>query len=319
MTSPPSGPNDAADRPVFIVGCPRSGTTLLQRLLDAHPDVAIAPETFFMRRFWARRAEYGDLQRDAPFERLLHDLTATAAFAEMGLDADAFVAAAHRGDRSYPAIFRLLLMQFAAQRGAHVVGEKTPNHVLHLPALRNFFPAARFIHLVRDPRAVAYSWRSVPWSSGRLWRDAEVWVEYVAAGRAAGSDRDDALLAVHFERLVRAPEATLRRICAHLALEYDPALLAFHERAPETVNVEREPWKANATRPIDPSAADRWRAALTPQQVATVEAVAGDEMRHWGYGPEQPAWRRAALRATLPLRRLGWKLDLVFGTAKEAA
>lgn len=319
-TNAPHRPfTDSDTGPVFIVGCPRSGTTLLQRMLDAHPAVAVAPETFFIRRFWTRRAAYGDLRRDAAFDRLLRDVTAMPAFEEMGLDAEAFTAAAQDAERSYAALFRLLLRQFAKQRAAQVVGEKTPNHVLYLPTLHDFFPEARFIHLVRDPRAVVNSWQSVPWSSGRVWRDAEIWVEYVAAGRAAASLLGEALQVVHFETLVRAPEQTLRGVCAHLALDYDPAMLAFHERTPQTVNVEREPWKANTTQPIDPSAAERWRSALAPRQVAEVEAVAVDEMPHWGYMPEQPGWRRAVMQATLPARRLGWKMERVLDEWRGAA
>lgn len=318
MTSPSSGPDDALPT-VFIVGCPRSGTTLLQRMLDAHPAVAVAPETFFIRRFWTHRATYGDLQRDEHFERLLRDITATPAFDEMGLDADAFMAAAQNGERSYAALFRLLLRRFADQRGATVVGEKTPNHVLYLPTLHDFFPDARFIHLVRDPRAVVNSWRSVPWSSGRVWRDTEIWVEYVAAGRAAAPGLGEALRVVLFEELVRAPERVLRRVCAHLTLDYDPAMVAFHKRTPQTVNVEREPWKANTMQPIDPSVAERWRTALTPGQVVEVEAVAAEEMLHWGYTPEQPTWRRTLTQATLPARRLRWKLELVLDEWRGAA
>lgn len=318
MTSPSSGLDDALPT-VFIVGCPRSGTTLLQRMLDAHPAVAVAPETFFIRRFWKRRAEYGDLQREPAFERLLRDITAIPEFEEMGLDVDAFEAAARGTDRTYAALFRLLLRRFAEQRSAQVVGEKTPNHVLYLPTLHDFFPGARFLHLVRDPRAVVNSWQSVPWSSGRTWRDAEVWVEYVAAGRAAAPLLGKTLQVVHFEELVRAPEQTLRRVCAHLALDYDPAMLAFHERVPTTVNVEREPWKANATQPIDPSVVEQWRSSLAPRRVAEVEAVAAEEMPHWGYAPEQPTWRRAVTQATLPVRRLGWKLELVLDEWRGAA
>jgi len=190
--------------------------------------------------------------------------------------------------------------------------------VLYLPTLLDFFPEARFIHLVRDPRAVVNSWQSVPWSSGRAWRDAEIWVEYVAAGRAARSLLGAALVAIHFEDLVRAPEEQLRRVCAHLALDFDPAMLAFHERSPQAVNVEREPWKENATQPVDPATADRWRTTLSGRQWAEVEAVAAHEMQHWDYVPEGPAWRRAAVRATLPVRRLCWKLELLINQWRDA-
>lgn len=308
-----------ANAPVFIVGCPRSGTTLLQRMLDAHPDVAIAPETFFVRRFWQRRADYGDLARDETFARLLDDVTAMPAFAEMDLDAEAFVQTAMQGERTCAAVFRQLLQQFARKRGVRVVGEKTPNHVLYLPTLYEFFPEARFIHVVRDARAVVNSWRSVPWASGRRWRDAEVWVEYVAAGRAAESWLGASLYAVRFERLVQAPESVLRRLCQMLELAFDPAMLAFHEQAPQVVNVEREPWKTNVTKPIDSSVAGRWRQQLRPGEVAEVEAVAADEMRNWGYAPESAAWQRAVIRATLPMRRLMWKLTLVSKQRSGAA
>lgn len=314
-----TGHSEAPFRPVFIVGCPRSGTTLLQRMLDAHPDVAVAPETFFVRRFWQRRADYGDLAHDAAFARLLDDVTALPAFAEMGLDAEAFVRDATQRERTYAAVFRQLLQQFARKQGARVVGEKTPNHVLYLSTLHTFFPEARFIHLVRDARAVANSWRSVPWTSGRRWRDAEVWVEYVAAGRAAESWLDAALASVRFERLVQAPESVLRHLCQMLELAFDPAMLAYHEQAPQGVNVAREPWKAKTTAPIDPAVAGRWRQQLTPGQVAEIEAVAADEMQNWGYVPESAAWRRAAVRLTLPVRRLGWKLELVIKQRSSTA
>ena len=303
-------PPSCKGEPFFIVGCPRSGTTLLQRMLDAHPSVAVAPETFFIRRFWRRRATYGDIQHDTAFEQLLHDIMAMPEFDEMGLDAEAFAAAAQYVERSYAALFRLVLQQFAEQRGAPRAGEKTPNHVLYLPTLHDFFPEARFIHLVRDPRAVVNSWQSVPWSSGRAWRDAEIWVEYVAAGRAAQPLIGDALLAVHFEDLVRNPNDQLRRVCDHLAIDFDPAMLAFHERTPNAVNIAREPWKENVTQPVDPATADRWRTRLGARAKVEAEAVAAEEMRHWGYAPEVPAWQRSVAQATLPVRRLGWKLEL---------
>lgn len=306
-------------RPVFIVGCPRSGTTLLQRMLDAHPDVAVAPETFFIRRFWHRRAGYGDLECDDAFARLLDDVTAIPEFAEMDLDAEAFVTAAERDVRTYAAVFRQLLEQFARKRGASVVGEKTPNHVLYLPTLRVFFPEARFIHVVRDARAVVNSWRSVPWSSGQRWCDAEIWVKYVTAGRAAEDWLGESLRAVRFERLVQAPEAVLRQVCQLLEVAFDPTMLAFHEKSPRTVNVTREPWKANATQPVDPSTAERWRQQLAPGAIAQIEAVAAAEMRNWGYEPESAAWRRAAIKATLPVRRLAWKLEVFTSTSRGGA
>jgi len=294
----------------FIVGCPRSGTTLLRRMLDAHPDVAVAPETFFMRHFWGQRDAYGDLSHDAVLDQLVDDLTATPAFEELGLEEEAFRAAVHRAPRRWKTVFRVLLQQFAERRDARCVGEKTPNHVLSIPTLHRWFPEARFVHLVRDPRAVSNSWRTVPWSSEHRWRDAEVWVEFVEAGREAEASGAP-VTSLHFEALVRSPEAELRAVCEGLDLPYDDRMLAFHEQEPATVDVEREPWKERATDPIDPTVADRWRDELSKSAQAHVEAVAGAEMKRWGYAVEISAGRRRAAA----LRRLGerliWKLGLV--------
>jgi hypothetical protein len=294
----------------FIVGCPRSGTTLLQRLLDAHPEVAVAPETFFVRRFWKQRERYGgERLAGTGAARLAGDVAALPEFDEMGLDAEAFQAAA-RSAGSMGEVFGRLLAQFADRRGARHVGEKTPDHALHLPVLRRWFPSSKAIHLVRDPRAVVNSLRSVPWTSGYRWRDAEVWVEHVRAVRAAAPGWGDRLHTVRFEGLLQKPEAELRRLCGAMGWAYDPAMLAFHDRDAETVNVDREPWKERATQPIDPSVATRWTGEMTAAEQAEVEAVAGAEMRHWGYTPSASPVRRQLGRLQRLAQRPLWKLRL---------
>ena len=294
--------------PIFLVGCPRSGTTLVRRMLDAHPQVAIAPETFFVYKFWRHRRHYGDLRADANLNRLLDDLLAFRGVADVALDGEALREKARRSDRRYRTLFALFLRQFAEERGAAVAGEKTPNHVFYLRLLQRGFPAARFVHVLRDARAVANSWRGLPWSSGRLWRDAARWREHVAAARR--SRTGGVLCTVRFERLVRTPERELRRLCAFLGLDFVPAMLRFHEDAGAAptgpVNTGREPWKKKATRPLDPSVAEQWKGDLTPAQVAQVEGRAGREMRRWGYAPQTPRGSLAWARAETQVREWAW-------------
>lgn len=301
--------DDPLAAPIFVVGCPRSGTTLVRQMLNAHPALAIAPETHFMQYLWADRARYGNLGRQESFERLINDVTGLEGFEEAGLDAGGFRRAARAGEHSFRALFTLLLRQYAEKTGAERVGEKTPSHVLYLPGLCRFFPAARFLHVVRDARAVANSWRSVPWSSGRLWRDADVWREHVAAARRSKPLLGEALHTVRFERLVHAPEETLRAVCRFLALPFEPAMLAFHQHDARTLDPEREPWKARAVQPLQPAAAERWRAELTPGMVAEVEGRAWREMQRWGYPPETP-WKRLgpAVVATA-VKKGAWKAE----------
>jgi hypothetical protein len=289
--------------PVFLVGCPRSGTTLLQRLLDAHPMLAIAPETHFIRRFWLKRDAYGDLAAPDTFERLVDDVIQMPEFADMQLDAAEFRREAARIERSIPAVFDLLLGSFGRRRGARIVGEKTPNHLLYMPALEEFFPDARFIHIIRDPRAVVNSWRTVPWSTGSIAGDTAVWTRYMQTAwrqpPAAGH-----LHVMRYEALATEPERELRAVCDFLAIPFEPAMLSFHERESRTVDFDREPWKKNAAGPIQTRARDEWRNALAPEQVAEIERTAWGEMVRLGYQPERYMGPSLMRRARSAARRL---------------
>jgi hypothetical protein len=265
----------------FLVGCPRSGTTLLQRLLDAHPDVAVAPETFFIERFWQKREEYGPLDDDRCFERLLHDISAVPEFAEMGLNKDAFFERA-TGARTYPVLFRLWLAMYAEQRGVRHVGEKTPSHALHMPTLAEFFPESRFINIIRDPRAVVNSLRHVPWSKGCTKGDAEIWRRYAKTARHALASKDARLTNVRYEELVTDPEQKLKEVCEFLGLSYDREMMNFPSKS-TSVNPEREPWKKNVMKPVSVDSLTSWKQELVAERVTQAEAVAFWEMREWGY------------------------------------
>ena len=269
--------------PIFIVGCPRSGTTLLQRLLSTHSQIAIAPETHFIRRFWQRRDGYGPLDKDENYRRLVLDIVEMPEFEEMGIAASEFYDAAFTlVPRGFATLFELLLRVYAGIRQTEHVGEKTPAHVLYMDRLLDFFPTARFIHLIRDPRAVVNSWRFVPWSSGDIVTDAYDWYLHVRAGRRFAARHPQITLELQYESLVQNPENELVRLCDFLGLTYQPEVLNYHNKE-SAVNVAREPWKALSATPITASRVEGWRDELTSDQTRTVEAVTLLMMKDQGY------------------------------------
>lgn len=271
--------------PFFLVGCPRSGTTLLQQMLDAHPRVAVAPETFFVNRQWARREEWGDLSDDAALDRWLDQFVASDEFSDTKLTPDDFRRDARLADRNWPGQFAALLEAFRRSRGADAVGEKTPNHLFAMRQLEDWFPGCRFVHIVRDPRAVTASWRHVPWTTRLRVGDADVWRQYAAAARRTPPRSQGSLFTVHYEALVASPEKVLRDVCAFLALDFDTAMLRHHEQEIVGVDLAREPWKQAAAGPVSGEATGRWREELSAAEVRDIEAVAWNEMRRLGYHP----------------------------------
>lgn len=304
--------------PVFVVGCPRSGTTLLQLVLNSHPDVAIAPETHFMRLFWSRRSEYGPLDVDARFSSLLDDIVARPVFAEMAVPEEVFRSQAWEGERTYGELFGLLLRLFGERASASVVGEKTPTHLLHMSTLASFFPKASFIHMVRDPRAVVASWRNVPWSTGTLQGDAEVWRHYAWIGHREAKKGRLPLLEVRYEDLVADPAPVLERVCRFLDVSFDARMLAHATGRHEYLNVSREPWKSGSVRPIDPTLAARWEKDLTPEDVRTIEAVAGSVMQSYRYQPRSTAPARFPVAVSSAVRRGVRKTTRRLERAREA-
>lgn len=264
----------------FLVGCPRSGTTLLQQMLDAHPAIAVAPETHFIRRFWLHRARY-PMDTIEEIRLLVDAIIALPEFSEMRLDPHHY-----RSDaiqlRDHSSLLRLLLSQFAIRQGKQIVGEKTPNHLLYMEILKELFPDARFVHLVRDPRAVVNSWRTVPWSRGSPRRDAEVWQRYESTARKQYRQLGDAIITIYYEDLLTNPRAVLSEVCGHLGVAFTPTMLDYHAQT-STINVVREPWKKRATEPLDVSSHGRWRIEMPMKTIREVETVVWKEMTRHGY------------------------------------
>lgn len=175
----------------FIVGSPRSGTTLLQLLLDAHPDVAIPPESHIYRVFTPLMPRYGDLSAEANLRRFADDLVADVWIKAWKLDVTGaeLVREASRPGRA--GVVDALLRRYAAAHGAKRWGEKTPYHVSFLPQIMADFPNARIIHLVRDGRDVLESRRRMVWGPKSALGVARQWKQQVDACRRFFTDRDD--------------------------------------------------------------------------------------------------------------------------------
>ena len=158
----PAGPA-RLDAPIFVVGAGRSGTTLLQRLLSAHSRIAIAPETH-----WLRQAEHRTgrpaAEEPADPEAAFAGYAANLRFRDLGIDQARWraLAEATPGPR-LRAGFAALLAAYAERAGKPRVGEKTPGHVFWAQLLLEWFPDARLVVIMRDPRAQAASMMETPW------------------------------------------------------------------------------------------------------------------------------------------------------------
>ena len=292
----------------FVVGCNRSGTTLVRAMLDAHPAMTVVHESRFIVSLAAGRSRY---ERPGGFDAVAftEDLVAHPSFARLQLEpADVAEALRPVPPADYPDAVRRVFATYAARRGKSRYADKTPEYVLQLPLLAALFPEARFVHVVRDGRDVAVALGAVKFSPRPVSEAALIWRTLAGQGRrdaaALGPDR---AVELRYESLVNDPEPELRRLVAFLDLSYDDAMLRYFEQADEIISTAgfRE-LHDNIRRPPTAGLRD-WRIDMAPGDVALFEALAGDLLDELGYERAVPrpdaGTRLRALRHRLEWRR----------------
>lgn len=283
----------------IIVGAPRSGTTLLRLMLDSHPDLAIPPETSFLALAPKLRGS-GDGLR----ERFFHAVTTcgepTPIWPDFEIPLETFWSALleispFTAAEGFRAFYRLYAERFGKTRG----GDKTPLYCLEMDTIRRVLPEARFIHLIRDGRDVALSLRRMWFSPGReMETQAAYWRRCVLGARRAGLGRAD-YLEVRYEALILNTRETLERICEFVELPYHEALESHTTRARARLGEQKGRTAADGTPLLtpeqrlaqqshtlqapNPALVHGWKAAMSDEEKASFQRVAGKLLRELGY------------------------------------
>ena len=283
----------------IIVGSPRSGTTLLRFMLDSHPELAIPPETGFLRfglNFWGQ----GDKLRQKFFRAIVNYADPYPTWADFEIPKEAFWTALTEINpftisEGYRAFYRL----YAARFGKSRWGDKTPLYCFEMNPIRRALPEVRFIHIIRDGRDAALSLRKMWFSPG--WEidiQAAYWRKYVLAARRAGMGRPD-YLEIRYEDLILTPQETLKRVCDYIGLSYDETILNYYTRSPArlkehkgryrpdgTVQIaseERLRQQAETMKPPNPARVFAWKQAMSAEERYRFQIVAGDLLKELGY------------------------------------
>jgi hypothetical protein len=285
---------------LFIVGCPRSGTTVVQQALNRHSQIIVPPETAFFSMFlgpmgWSWRTQRLFLKRiNADLEIALHMPAlrvrtveqARAFFDEL---AEAYCAKVQKKDVLY----------FA---------EKTPQHILHMSRIQAVYPEAKFLLLYRDGRDVASSLSKVPWGPCDPYAAFRVWLRCCRAQQRAAADNSIHSYCIKYEEFSADPEKELRRVTEFLGLPFEPQM-AQGEGNREGVPSREYDWKARAFEKITTARTGQWRKELTARQVRNLERWGGAALRSLGYEVDT-APRRVFPVCTFLLaqwRTLTWK------------
>ncbi|EDX86781.1 Sulfotransferase domain family [Synechococcus sp. PCC 7335] len=252
------------DQPVFIVGAPRSGTTLLSAFLANHSEIACGPETHFFRRLNPNKLrsaiEEVDWPKKAVNEILSLKLSRQPVYELFELTPGEIDEYLTCRSPSITNMLESLTLQHAQKKDKKCWVEKTPNHLLHLPTIRKAFPQAFIVRIIRDPRDSAVSMRKLPWASQSVLANCYLWSEWFNQSHDFCED-DKGTLTIRYEDLVLEPEATLRKVCNHIHRTFEPSMMDTSKSA-HNVITPKEPWKLQVSQPLDPSRLYAWKKNL---------------------------------------------------------
>lgn len=289
----------------FVVGVPRSGTTLLVSILSRHSAVAVPPETSFFQRTYDRRFLFslsnffGRDRRGA----MVDFLFTNSRFLDLGLSKTSVLEKFGKYPVAYKFLFRSFLQVFAKMQGKNRIIEKTPIHLEYVDTILSWYPDAKIVHIIRDGRDVSASLMQVAWTHKNLDHHAAYWAWCVRTARKLEHKYPKNFYTVKFEELISAPKKTIRSVCEFLGLEFEASMLDTGVKVATVPEWERE-WKDASLSKPNSSKLAKWK-TMDQRVVANIEQLISTELQEYNYPLAQVQTGRDSFLLSLA-RRIVW-------------
>ena len=256
--------------PVFIVGCPRSGTTVLADLMRDTP-WGVPFETLFIPKYYRRLASPEKIAGRRSCRSLVKRILAERPIRQRAPETDADSLFYSLQLPSYANIVDAICLACRRDESALTWADKSPWYRMHLSIVDTLFPKSRFIWIIRDGRDVALSLMKRPWGPASVFGSARLWRRFHQPCQTVEQlQRAGRLFALRYEDLLKTPEETVPVLRRFLGVDTDTQ--------------HTQSW----LRKLNRSNHGKWTSEMTPAQVATFESVAGDVLERMGYARSQP-------------------------------
>ena len=268
--------------PVFIGGCERSGTTMLGSMLGAHSDSICTPESQFIRQFFRDKSfdpgainAVDVLTRIQNHKRYLLEWKGALDFSAEKIPG---------GLIDYNDFLKWTALCYAESQEKKDISwwiDQTPNNMRRAVTLLDLFPEAKFIHLVRDGRAVAASLIPLEWGPSNILRAAEYWLSKIAPGLAVESSfSENQVMRVYYEDLLKQPETTLKNICRFTGIPYEEKMISTRGYKPSAYNQKQHSLVSSG---LNTSRVSAWKNKLSVREIEIFEFITGETLKLFGY------------------------------------
>jgi hypothetical protein len=310
------------ETPIFIVGLPRSGSTLWLNIFAQNPDICIIEEMLYLTP-WRKdfkdflKRVIGDEVSDKDVAKMLElmfsgdripGLTADFWNYQLGNNdselKEILCKRIRESDRSLESIFKILIEEVTAFKGQQKCCSKFPVYVNHVPELLKWYPNCKIIHIIRDPRAIAISSINDPGGAAKLikrhphfriiirqLRIVFVIVQYIWASRLHTKYKAGKNYALFkYEDLIADPEKVVKDLCAFSGIDFNREMLVPGEGQASSVTGEKQ-------KGFNKSAASHWRKVIAPLEETIISLLTKGSMRRFEYDPARhPVYQSEAVK-----------------------
>jgi hypothetical protein len=264
---------------IFIVGVGRSGTSLLQSMLNAHPKIAFLPETQFFRKYIAsvrKKRKFEQLGIDKFLKILENDEN----FGRLNIEINDFLSIhgnkyRKKGGLKLEVLYDDLLSFYLSRTNKNIIGDKDPRNIENIAAIKKFYPDSFIIHTIRDPRDVVLSKTKANWSKHRpFWMHALITNSQYKYGKNIGKKLfGRCYYEVNYEELISSPEKTLKKLCQAMSVDYTDKMLEFSKSSKELVSTKELQWKKETLGPILNTNSLKWQKELSSFKIEIINTV----------------------------------------------
>lgn len=292
----------------FILGRPRTGTTLIRSLFDAHPNVQIPWECQFILNLYPK---YGKLKHwdTETLEHFYAELLKQWQFSAWNIDKDKLLSdlLACEGEVSYARICQVVYLNNISlypKGNIQLLGDKNPGYSIYIQRLKEIYPDAKFIYISRDYRDNYHSIIDVDFELHIVSLVVYKWKYFYRKALEASKTYPDSIYFIRYEDLVSEPELHMKQVCSFLNLPYDPGVFDFYkfkDKAREKYPVKViDHHHKSLFNPVNTSRIGLWEKSLSKVQIRVADLVAGKYAEKAGYVRKYPGFNLGIWLLALP-------------------
>lgn len=272
------------DLPIFfVVGRPRSGTTLLRTLFDAHPNVIVPPECQLIVNLYPKYGKITNWTKEN-LQNFYHDLQSQWRFDVWPLDQNKLFRSlmACEGEQSFGTICKVVYHEYKSifKHGMLLaLGDKNPGYTIYTDRLLKIFPEAKFIHIIRDYRDNFVSIRNVDFELPFISLTVSKWRYFVRKFRIASEKHPGTHLQIRYEDLVADPEKQFKGLCEFIGIPFSEKPFDFYKKSEEVLKIYPNDlilkYHSSLLKKINTSRCGLWKDTLTESDLRVADACAG--------------------------------------------